>query len=215
MVHQRVFFLWILAFSTSLWGQDERFYREIISNMSEVKPKSDQELSHFAAQFTVNGPNYRVDLNGDGIEESIIPQKRDGVDWIEIRDSAQRIVFEHKLLSMGSRSVLYKIKLVNLSKDVRALILFVDEGITAGRRFESTAKLYFISFEKDDFVTMKLFEGPHHFHEREAVRDQYWRRGYTVNVLDLNNDGKREISINFNKIQRVYEYIGLGEWKTY
>src|SRR5690606_30569035 len=106
-----------------------------------------------------------------------------------------RKIFEAKLLAMGGDSALYKIKLVSLSPKVRALILFLDEGKTEGRRFESTARIFVLSFENNDLNTLKLVRGPHFFQEKEAQRDQYFRREYQVNVVDLDNDGVKEISV--------------------
>lgn len=166
-------------------------------------------------QFNVKGASYKFDLNGDGFEESIQPQKRDGVDWLEIRDSSERKVFEGKLLAMGTGSSIYKIKVVNLSTKARAAIIFLDEGVIQGKRFESTARIFVISFENNDLSTISMTEGPHFFHEKEAQREQYWRRDYNVNVYDLDGDGVREIAIMYNHIQRIMKYKGRGEWERF
>jgi ribosomal protein L21E len=60
---------------------------------------------------------------------------------------------------------------------------------------------------------MKLAQGPHHFHEKESQREQYWRRDYSVEVRDTNRDGTKEIVVQFNHIQRIMIYKGLGEWE--
>lgn len=212
MVHHPLIFLLFLSLSSLVLAQDERFYRQILTN--SVNPSEKMNLDSKETQFTVKGSVYFVDLNDDGIDESINPQKRDGVDWLEIKDSSSRIIFEHKLLAMGSSSTLYKVKMVYLSTTVRALILFLDEGVTKGRRFESTSKLYFLTLENKDLNSIKLFQGPHYFHEKENIREQYWRRGYSVNVYDIDQDGTREIAVQYNHIQRIYRYLGLGEWKS-
>lgn len=208
--HCLLLFLFVLS-AGPLWGQDERFFRQMFSgelpSLHEVIKEDTQR------RYDVLGPNYRVDLNGDGMEETLQPQKRDGVDWLEIRDTSQRKIFEAKLLAMGGDSALYKIKLVSLSPKVRALILFLDEGKTEGRRFESTARIFVLSFENNDLNTLKLVRGPHFFQEKEAQRDQYFRREYQVNVVDLDNDGVKEISVQFNHIQRILKYLGNGEWE--
>ena len=163
----------------------------------------------------MRGSSYRLDLNGDGVEESIEPQKRDGVDWIEIRNSAQFKIYEAKLFGMGGASVLYKIRLVNLSPRVRALILFLDEGITKGKRFESTARIYVLSYEDNNLEKISFSQGPHFFHEKEGQRDMYWRRDYNVNVYDVDNDGLKEIAVQYNHIQRIMKYKGSGEWERF
>ena len=142
-------------------------------------------------------------------------KKRDGADWIEIRGGNKAHLFEAKLFAMGSESSLYKIKLVSLSRKVRALILFLDEGFSAGKEFESTGRIFVISYEDNDLSTMKIAQGPHMFHEKESVRDMYYRRDYQVNVVDFNKDGIKEISVQFNHIQRIMQYLGKGEWRRY
>lgn len=208
---------WLLLFSLTLlnpvWGQDERYYRQILSGELPKLTQEHKELDRH--QFTVKGPLYLIDLNGDGIEESIQPQKRDGVDWIEILDASKRTLFAAKLLAMGAGSVLYKVKLISLSSTVKALILFLDEGYTAGLKFESTARIFVISYEGNDLSTMKMALGPHFYHEKQSMRDQYIRRDYQVNVVDFNNDGVKEVAVMFNHIQRIMEYLGNGEWKRW
>lgn len=203
----------LLLFSGALWAQDERYYRQILSGELPAMFQGLQETTQH--QFNVRGPAYLVDLNGDGIEETIQPQKRDGVDWIEIKDSSRRTVFESELFAAGAHSHLYKAKLVSLSEKIRALVLFLDEGVTEGKAFDATAKIYVVSWEKNDFTSMRIAPGPHFFVERQAIRDQYYRRDYLVNVVDLNKDGQKEIIVHFNHIQRIMEYKGRGEWARY
>ena len=213
MVHQCLILSFILFFGGKAWAQDERYYRQIFKGelTSEKEIVTDSPVS----QFNVKGSVYKFDLNSDGIDESLQPQKRDGVDWLEIRDFSERKLFEAKLLAMGADSALYKIKVVNISPKVKTLILFLDEGVTQGKRFESTARIFLLSFENNDFTTMALTQGPHFFHEKEAQREQYGRRDYVVNVYDVDGDGVREISIQYNHIQRFMKYLGKGEWSRF
>ena len=214
MVHHWSLFLFFLCFSMSATAQDERFIRQILTDDLHNEPEATPSIPVFT-QFSVKGASYRVDLNGDGIEETIQPQKRDGVDWLEVRDASERVVYETKLVAMGAESSIYKIKLVYLSKSVRTLIIFLDEGLTQGKRVESQAQIYLLSYENNDLKTLKLTPGPHYFHEKEAQRDQYWRRNYSVNVYDIDQDGTREIAVQFNHIQRIFRYLGNGEWLKY
>lgn len=209
MVQQSILLFIFFLFLGNVEAQDERYYRQILSGeLPSFSEASGEEIFH---QFNVKGPSYKIDLDGDKIEESLQPQKRDGVDWIEIRDHSERIIFAQKLLAMGSESALYKVKLVQIAPDVKALILFLDEGKTEGRGFESTARIYVVSYVKNDLSTMKMIKGPHFFHEKEAQRDVYFRRKYMVNVYDVDNDGVREIVVHYNHIQRILKYV-KGEW---
>ncbi len=209
-MQQSILLFIFLLFMPVLHGQDERYYREMLKGgLPNYAERAPEAAFH---QFNVKGPAYRIDLNDDNIEETLQPQKRDGVDWLEIRDSSERILFQEKLLAMGSESVLYKIKLVRISATAKAIILFLDEGKTHGQGFESTARIYLISFDNNDLSTLKMTKGPHFFHEKEAQRDQYLRREYLVNVFDVDNDQVREVVVEFNKIQRIMKYIGKGVW---
>ena len=209
MVHYLGLFL-IFFLSPSAFAQDERYYRQILNGQLPSLGQDIKETDEH--QFSVKGPSYNLDLNNDQIEEMIQPQKRDGVDWIEVKDSGQRKIFEAKLLAMGGESTIYKAKLAHLSETVKVLILFLDEGKTAGRRFESTARIYLLTFENNDLSTMQMTIGPHHFHEKEGQRDQYWLRDYAVEIRDVDSNGVRDVVVQFNHIQRIMLYRGKGEW---
>jgi hypothetical protein len=209
MVLHRIIFLIFAILSGPIRAQDERYFRQIFSG---DLPKSDEAIIS-APVMTVSGPGYRIDLNRDGVEEVLQAQKRDGVDWIEIRNSSQSKIFESKLFAMGGASTLYKIRLVDLSEKVRALLLFLDEGITKGKRFESTARFYVLTFEDNNLSKMSLVQGPHYFHEKEGQRDMYWRRDYNVNIFDIDGDGLKEIAVQYHHIQRIMKYKGSGVWE--
>lgn len=206
--HLGLFLLFLLTFNVS--AQDERYYRQILNGELPTQGQNIKETQEH--QFNVKGASYNVDLNGDGFDEVIQPQKRDGVDWLEIQDSTKRKIFETKLLAIGVESVIYKIKLAQLSEKTKVLILFLDEGQTSGRRFESTARIFLLTFDNNDFSTFKLTQGPHHFHEKEGQRDQYWRRNYSVDIRDVDKNGIRDVVVEYNHIQRIMLYLGRGEW---
>ena len=107
-------------------AQDERYFRQILSG--ELPQNIQEAPSPLVSQFNVNGPSYRFDLNEDNNEEIIETQKRDGVDWIEIRTSSQNKIFQTQLPVMGAESYIYKMKIVHLSTKLKAIIVFVDEG---------------------------------------------------------------------------------------
>ncbi len=213
MVQQYLILSFMALLCLPARAQDERYYRQIFKG--ELVTEADVAKEVPVSQFNVKGTVYKFDLNGDGFDESLEPQKRDGVDWLEIRDFSERKLFEGKLLAMGAESALYKIKAVTLSPKVKTLILFLDEGHTKGRRFESTARIFLLSYENNDFTTMKLTPGPHFFHEKEAQREQYFRRDYVVNVYDVDGDGTRDIAVQYHHVQRILRYLGKGEWSRF
>lgn len=211
MVHYLRFGLLFLLFSGSLQAQDERYYRQMLSG-SLPEFNSEKIQAPGKVHYVFESPAYRIDLNADGTEEYIKTVKRDGVDWIQITDFSGRKFFEQKLFAMGTESVLYKIRFMTISNEVKALILFLDEGKTKSVKFESTARIFVLSFEKNNLETLKLSQGPHFYHEKEAQREQYSRRHFQVNIVDFDGDGIKEISVQYNHIQRMMKYIGRGEW---
>ncbi len=211
MVQHWLIFFFLTFPLAGLRAQDERYYRQIFTG--ELPKVNDDVSVTRGPQFIVSGPRYHIDLDGDRIEEVVISQKRDGVDWLEIQNSSGRSLFSAKLLASGAFSTLYKIRLVHITPKAKALLLFLDEGRTEGRRFESTARLFILSFEGHEISRATLTQGPHFFHEKQKQREQYWRRDFTVSVFDINGDGSREILVHFNHMQRVLKYRGHGEWE--
>lgn len=212
-MHQGLFFLLFFVLSGMVLGQDERYYRQILSG--DLPALTDPLKMNDRTQFNVNGASYKFDLNGDGLEETLIPQKRDGIDWLEIRSSAGAKLFEAKLLAWGVNSSIYKLKLVHLDSKTKALLIFLDEGLIQAKRAESTARFFVLTFDNNDFSTFALTEGPHIYHEKEQQREQYWRRDYNVNIYDIDGDGVREIAVQYNHINRIMKYLGKGNWKRY
>lgn len=213
MLHYYFLFFAILFLGGNSWGQDERYYRQMLTG---ELPKFADEIKEVAiSPISLNGPYYHLDLTGDGRTEIIQPTKKDGVDWLMVYDANKSKIFEAKLLAMGGESVIYKLKLVHLSPTVKTLIIFLDEGATHGEHFESTARIFLLSYEKNDLSTLSLAQGPHYFHEKLSAREQYIRRQYLVDVVDFNGDGTREIAVHYHHIQRIMEYTGSGEWKRY
>jgi hypothetical protein len=209
--HLYLFLIFLISFNIS--AQDERYYRQILKGeLPSFNQDAKEDQEH---QYSVLGAFYTVDLNGDGVEEIIQPQKRDGVDWIEIKDSSKRKIFEAKLLAMGGESHIYKIKMAQISQKTKLLLIYLDEGRTVGRRFESTARIFLLTFDNNDLSTMQITEGPHYFHEKEGQREQYWRRDYAVEIRDVDQNGTRDVIVQFNHIQRIMIYKGKGEWERF
>ncbi len=209
MVHQLALFLSL--FSLAAFAQDERFYRELLAGESLTNFTEKSEM--VVTPISVLGKLYHIDLNGDGLSEKLRPVKDDGTDALLILDSFGNEIFRANLWSSGGESVIRKLRLVNLSESVKCLIIFLDEGVTKGTQFESTGRISLLSYENNDLKSMKLVQGPHIFHEKEAPRDQYLRRSYNVDVTDLNGDGVRDVVVHYNHIQRIMMYEGKGIWK--
>ena len=203
-------FLSILFKSDPTMAQDERFYRKIFTG--NLRPSKSQISQMNDFKNVISSSIYKVDLNRDGVDEGIILEKKDGNDYIKIVDNIGRSWFEYRLETLGTESKVYKIMLKSLTKDSDVLIVHFYEGAIESSVFEASARLYFISIDKRDLKSLKIFKGPHYWHEKE-VGYKYWNRFYNVNVFDYNKDGRKEISVNYNKIARIYFYLGYGRWK--
>ena len=204
---KRYFILILFVASNFALGQDEQFYRRIFTNELINKPSALIEY-----KLVVKSPVYQINLDRDKFPEGIRIEKRDGLDFIVVLSRFGEKVFESKLLGIGNKSRIFKIQLKTISKDTNALIIHFYEGKIDSTKFESTARLYFLTFPKNDYKKMVLFKGPHFFHEKEKVSEQYWNRRFSVNTIDYNNDGVKEISISYKKINRVYFYLSKGLW---
>jgi hypothetical protein len=204
---KRYFILILFVASNFALGQDEQFYRRIFTNELINKPSALIEY-----KLVVKSPVYQINLDRDKFPEGIRIEKRDGLDFVVVLSRFGEKVFESKLLGIGNKSRIFKIQLKTISKDTNALIIHFYEGKIDSTKFESTARLYFLTFPKNDYKKMVLFKGPHFFHEKEKVSEQYWNRRFSVNTIDYNHDGVKEISISYKKINRVYFYLSKGLW---
>lgn len=199
--------LFALLLSTSAFSQDERFFRKIFTD----------ELSLGIAQtqppkIEVSTPEYLVDITRDGQMERIIALKRDGLDYIQIKDHFGRIKFDRKLAAKGVDSKLYKIQLKTISAKVDVLLLHYYEGAVGDIPFDATARVYFLAIENRNLDKLYLKKGPAFFMEKARPGNQYSRRKYSVNVIDYNKDGHNEVSVTYNGIHRIFFYKTKGLW---
>ncbi len=200
-----VLFLCIMSFNS--FSQDERFYRKMFSS------KASKNIEEFEFKIGVASPRYTLDLNRDGLKDSFQTVKKDGVDFIRIMDPFGRVVFEKSLLTKGKKSSIFKAHLKTISKNVDVLILHFYDGYTESSTFEGSARLYFLTIPNRKLNLITMTKGPYFWTERERTAGKYWNKRYTVNVLDYNNDGFKEISVSYNKLSRVYFYISDGIWE--
>lgn len=201
-------FLALLMASSLTFAQDERYFRRIYSNELNEKPSTAEKF-----KIIVKSPAYRIDLNRDGFEEIIRTAKRDGNDYFTIADHFGRVLLEKKLSTIGSGSVVYRVQLKTISPNTDALVVHFYEGMIESTRFEAQARLYFITIPNRELNKMHFFQGPHFFHESEKLFDKYFVRRFSVNTVDYNNDGTKELSVSYNNINRVFLYVAEGVWK--
>tara|TARA_B100001971_G_scaffold215195_1_gene260239 strand:+ start:63226 stop:63870 length:645 start_codon:yes stop_codon:yes gene_type:complete len=197
-----------LIFGSCAIAQDERYYRKIFTG--ELYEKKEEILNY---KVSVETDAYLIDLNRDGKKERIKALKKDGLDFIEIRDRFGQNLMTEKLKAVGGESKLYKIQLKTISSETDVLILHYYEGQIDSTIFEGRARVYFLTIQNRDFKRMYFYEGPHIFLEKEMVNNKYALRYYTVDTLDYNNDERNEISINYGHIQHIFFYIRNGIWR--
>jgi hypothetical protein len=201
----------LLFFENLSWAQDERFYRQLLSG----------ELTYFEkpvqppASYRLEGPLYRYDLNHDGLEEYIASDIKDGLVWFTVYDHNRKVVFEHKLPPTGVHSELFRVRIVDLSKNFRVLMLYFKEGHTASLGFQQYARLFFLTIDHQKLEEIRFYPGPRFFHEKMAHRDQYFRRQYGIHLLDIDKDGTKEISVSYHGHDSIYKYLGLGKWQKF
>lgn len=195
------------------FAQDERFFRRILSGdliQSERAPIV-QKTYHFVAQT----PLYEIDLNGDKKNEALSYEIKDGEHWINIfsAPNGEKSLFRGKLETAGKEGNLFKIAVRELAPNIKVLILFFYEGNSQYLDFNGTGRVYFVTFENNDFKTFSMNPGPAFFQEKEERNLSYFQRNYEVELFDYNKDGIKEITIKHGFISRVMMYLGKGQWK--
>lgn len=214
MLNYHITYMTLIFFSFFVsWeslAQDEVFFKSILNKSLLKSQKIEDRVFHFETYKNA----YHYDITKDGQQEMIIPSKKDGIDWIEIKDFQGKSLFSGRLQAYGLESILYKIKIVKLSKDTTALLLFYMDGETNWVSYERSARVYLLTYHEQKFSD-KLFKAVHIAIEKEKTRDQYWRRKMSVETADYNRDGVKEIIISYESIQHIFVYSEKNGWKRF
>ena len=198
----------LLSFSGRLCAQDERYFRQIFTG--ELGNKA--QLLKKDYKWEVSTPAYKIDLDGDGEAEGITVSKKDGENWIELSGKLGKPFYRNQIPALRVDSSLFKINFISLSPTVKVLLLNFYEGYTNYLQFNGTARLFLLSFENNKLDKISFSTGPSFWIEREKIVDQYFKRLYKVDVLDLNHDSVKEITVSFNRINRTLAYMGDGRF---
>ena len=197
-----VFFAIVLAiFGTRVQAEDERSF---------VGAKSVVPAPPGKALFEHHFPKYLVDLTGDGKKEAIGFVNLDGKDRMVVADFRGRSVFQYDFRAVGLDATPYKILFRSLSPSSKALIIHYYEGRTDHVKFMGSARLYFLTFEKNDLKTLSIYRGPSVFYEH--LEKSYRQRNYKVNIVDFDGDGRRDVLIQYSGIRDIFLYRGEGRW---
>lgn len=199
-----------------LKGQDERFFRQILSgDLKDPKVRDQVERPPKNYWYTANTPYYELDINRDGLKERLAFVKRDNEDWLEVFDLNKKKVFSYQFENMGIYSGLYRIEQRQLSKDVEVIFLYYYVGFTKYFNTDSSAQLYLMTIDNNDLKTMHIIKGPSYFEERKTFRQHYHIRKYSVELIDHNDDNRKEVIFKHGGMSEVLIYYGKGKWKTF
>lgn len=191
-------------------AQDERTLRKMLSGqMNDNKKKAPKDLI-----YTASTPRYYFDVNNDGKEESFFFSSEDGKDWLTIKDYRGREIYRYRFINVGTGANVYRVSLKWVNKNTSVAIFHYFEGRTQYLDKRGTSRLYFLAFQKGQLKNLKMSRGPHIWDEYLDHRKHYHRRNYKIGMFDYDLDGKREITVKFNTIARVYR-LSKGEWYPY
>ena len=196
-----------LLISFNIFAANESLYKQILEPKKENLYKGVTRPKVVAVS-----PRYELDINEDAEFEFIQTEKRDGIDFFYIKGARRNVIFKMKLQGLGDQSHLYKVQLKRINKKTNVLILYFDEGFIEAYNFAKTARLYFVTIDNKNLDTIYGYKGPHFFIEEQTPHNNYVNRRYSVTTFDYNSDNQNEISVKYKSINRVFSYLGKGEW---
>lgn len=195
--------------------QDERYFRQLFSGeLAKIGPKADEvKYSYF-----IHTPYYAIDINRDGIAESLVFVKKDSEDWVEIyeeKGGVKNLLFSYRFETKGFDSELFRVELKKISANTSILIMYYYEGLSRYTEMQGTSRIYAVTIDQNDLKTMTAFKGPSFFEEHKSLKGHYHIRNYQVYLQDLNNDDSKELIVKFRETSQVFIYNGNGKWKTF
>jgi hypothetical protein len=206
---KKLIVVFLLINSAMLHAQDERFFRKLFSGDLKDKEVIDNRAT---PTFQVAGTFYSYDINKDGRIESLVSEKRDGQEWLNIHDYKGKIIYSAHFETLGLNSWLYKVSIRNISNNTRVFIFHFYEGSTEYLEFKGQSRLYFLSIDNRDIKSLSLYKGPIIFDETESFKKDYHLRSYKMDLVDFNGDGVNEISLKYHLNSWVYLYHYPGKW---
>ncbi len=206
-----IYIKYVIFFISLGFSQDERTFRLMLSKgRHKETPKSAKFKKE--AKFKHRSPNYQLDLNNDGVRESLFVSKIDGKDLITIRDHKKKLILEEELFPLGPLSRIFKVQMRKTSKDLNTLLIYYYEGTSKYLEFQGTARLYLLTYSPKTFKFYPLYKGPYIWDEHLDFKKNYHQRKQEISLVDFNRDGTREIAVRFSKITRVYYFSKEKGW---
>lgn len=195
--------------SRCAFAQDERVLRYILRN----KVLKEQSLID-RTKWRISSKFYELDLDGDKRNEKISMENNDGINYFVVRNYRNFAFFREPFLTQAIGGIVHRVRLVQISKNTKALIVYYFEGKTEYIDFQATGRLYFVSWKNDDLSTMKMSRGPHYWQEFKSYRGNYFTRKFEVFLKDYNKDGVKEVAVKHGTISRVYHLLRDNSWGT-
>lgn len=177
--------------SSTCFSQDESFIREFFSKF-KTEPK---DASRFIKEMSFKGKTYFYDLDGNGIEEGIQKEIRDGVMYLNFITGFGRVFKSLRFDPFGAMPELYKIRIHRLSKEKRLLVFYMYDGYIDANEFYGMTTLYFGIVPNEKLEKMKFRKGPRVWLEKED-NIRYVQRIHKIQVEDLDNDGVKEVIVS-------------------
>lgn len=217
MVYMRIILnfailLFCLLATKNALAQDERFFRKLFSG-EFVNEKKVQDEKHYS--YAIHSSEFLIDLNDDGLKDSLVVVKRDSEDWLDVFNSSKDKVFSYKFEPKGANSALYRVLKKKLDEKTNVLVMFYYEGETNYVNYESSARVYLMTVDNKDLKTISVFKGPSIFEEQKTYKSHYHLRNYEVEVVDIDKNSKRELIVKNREMSQVFLYSGNGIWKTF
>jgi len=207
-----VILIFFLSFTNALC-QDERLFRDLMDQNERKQRK--KPFFQKKVHWQVISPFYELEMDGLPGKESFRVEKRDGEDWFILFNQYKEKIISKKLDTLGKESKVFRVTLRSLSKKVKTLIVYFYNGYTSAVNFEGTGRLYFFTWENNDFKTLSSFKGPSFWHEFSERNGHYHRRTYELSLYDSDGDGIKEIIVKHGLITKLFFYKIKKGWKRF
>jgi hypothetical protein len=195
-----------------VFAQDERFFRKLFSGELE---KSFDTRDQKKYSYNLYTPEYALDLNNDKLSEYLVAVRRDSEDWLDIFNSYKERIFQYRFVNSGPNSSIYRVQRKMLDQKTTLLLIYYFEGENNYTIYESSARLYLMTIPHNDLTKISIYKGPSIFEEYRSLKQHYHIRDYQLGVLDLNNDGIKEVMVKYRNMSEVYFYTGDGKWQSF
>lgn len=203
-----------VGLSTSLYGQDERFFKELFFDELNMT-KDTSSSSKGIYDKIVHSDAIRFDLDRDGKLESIVFLKKDAEDWVDIFNHQRKKIFSFRFAAKGIASKIHKVEIKTLGKDTVAVLFYYYEGMVKYLDFNASGRLYILTIDHQNLKSISMFKSQSFYEESRGQKVPYHERSYDVTVLDLNGDSIKEVMIKQRHVSSVFWYKGNGKWATY